>query len=393
MDQIIMVGCDLHDKTMVLKYARGQGKAESARFANSVAGRQKLLDWLRRVVAAAGPGGRAILAYEASGQGFTLYDELMAAGHTCYVVAPTKILRSSQQRKRKTDEQDADQLLQLLRGHVLAGIDLPSVWVPSLATRDDREIVRCRLDTAEKLTAIKTQVQSLLKLVGLRRTEDTGKGWTKGFVIWLRELSTGQKLAAGACATLASYLRQYEFLLQELDRLETELERLAANPRYAAAYEQLTRISGVGPVTALVFLTEFGDVTRFQNRRQVASYLGLVPACFESGERGDCKGHITRQGPSRVRKVLCQAAWSRVRCHEEEKAAYQRIVEKNPKHKKIATVASMRRLAVRMWHAAVAAQSPAEHTWERDQRPQFPLPDPHPLPSSRLPKPSVRTKR
>ena len=51
-----------------------------------------------------------------------------------------------------------------------------------------------------------------------------------------------------------------------------------------------------------------------------------------------------------MRKVLCQATWTRVRYNEQEKIIYERIKTKNPKKKKIAVVASMRRLAIRMWH-------------------------------------------
>ena len=116
---------------------------------------------------------------------------------------------------------------------------------------------------------------------------------------------------------------------------------------------------GVGVLTALVFLTELGDVARFANRRQVASYLGLSPTSNESGEATDRKGHITRQGSSRVRKVLCQATWSRVRNDPEEKVVYERIKAKNPKKKKVAVVAAMRRLAVRMWYRVCAAEAPA----------------------------------
>jgi len=35
---------------------------------------------------------------------------------------------------------------------------------------------------------------------------------------------------------------------------------------------------------------------------------------------------------------------------------YRRIVAKNPKKKKIALVAGMRRLAVKLWHVGLAAQ-------------------------------------
>ncbi len=57
-----------------------------------------------------------------------------------------------------------------------------------------------------------------------------------------------------------------------------------------------------------------------------------------------------------MRKVLCQAAWARIAFNKEEQKVHARIVEKNPKKKKIATVACMRRLAIRMWRMALEAQ-------------------------------------
>ena len=109
----------------------------------------------------------------------------------------------------------------------------------------------------------------------------------------------------------------------------------------------------------MVYLTEMGDLTRFANRQQVGSFLGLVPSSFETGQADDRKGHITRQGPARVRKVLCQAVWSRVGSEESERRAYDRLVQRNPKHKKIAIVARMRVLAVTLWHKGLAAQQAA----------------------------------
>jgi len=105
-----------------------------------------------------------------------------------------------------------------------------------------------------------------------------------------------------------------------------------------------------------VFLTEMGDLGRFKNRKQVGAFIGLVPSSNESGETENRKGHITHQGSWRLRKILCQAAQVRVRCDRQEKQACDRIIRKNPGHKKIAIVASMRRLAVVLWHRGLAAQ-------------------------------------
>ena len=357
MAEPIMVACDLHDKTMLLKIARGRGAAETLSVANTIPGRDKLIAELRRRSKAA-KGAKVIFAYEASGQGFGLYDQLTAAGITCHVLAPTKIARSPQQGCQKTDEKDAILILEVLRGHVLAGNRLPSVWIPDPQTRDDRELVRLRLDLAEKITAVKAQVQGLLKRNNLKRPEGLGQGWTKKFWSWLDQLTTGETLGWATRNTLASLLRQLRFLQEEIGRVEEQLSVLAYQPRYLPTLKRMTQLSGVGVLTALVFLTEVGDLGRFTNRRQISAYLGLVPRSYESGDQKDRKGRITRQGPSRVRRVLCQATWARVRCDGPDHDHYQRLVAKNPKRKKIAVVAEMRRLAVRLWHCGRSSSQP-----------------------------------
>jgi transposase len=359
MRKVIMIGCDLHDGSMLLRVAVDRAGAETLQVKNARQGRQAMIAELQRRAQALG-GARIAFAYEASGQGFGLYDELTVAGIECYVLAPTKIARSQRQRSQKTDERDAQQLLELLRGYILAGNRLPTVWIPSAQTRDDRELVRMRLDVGEKITALKAQVQSLLKRYQLRRPEETGKGWTRRFWAWLRgELAESSRspLGPGGKAALASLLRQLPWLEAEQVRLDEQVLLLAWSPPYAAAIAEITKLCGVGVLTALVFLTEMGELGRFANRRQIGAYLGLVPSSQESGEATDHKGHITHQGSSRVRKVLCQATWARVRHDPQEKAAYERIKAKNPKHRKIAVVASMRRLAVRMWYRGLAASA------------------------------------
>jgi len=119
----------------------------------------------------------------------------------------------------------------------------------------------------------------------------------------------------------------------------------------------------------MVFLTEMGDLRRFSNRQQIGAYLGLVPSSDETGQRDDRKGHITRQGSPRIRQVLCQAAWGRVRHHQQEKAFYKKLVAKDPKAKKVAIVACMRRLGIRLWHRGLAAQASVERA-APSRRPQ-----------------------
>lgn len=357
MDKFILIGCDLHDKSILLMAGVGGQQPQKRSFQNTVDGRKAMISWLKACSAKAGPS-RIVLAYEASGLGFGLHDELTDAGVTCHVLAPTKIERSAQHRKTKTDEKDALHLLEILRGHYLAGNRLPSIWIPDKQTRDDRECVRARLDAQDKLGVIKTQIKTLLKRNGLVRPAESGKGWTKAYIAWLRALAEcDAPLTFGARTSLDSLLRQMDCMEEEVQELDRAIAHMSGAERYQSSVAALVALAGVGLLSAMVFLTEMGDLKRFNNRRQIGAFLGVVPSCNESGETTDRKGRITLQGPARVRFVLCQASWNRVRSDPVEKAVYQRIVEKNKKRKKKALVAAMRRLAIRMWHTARDAAS------------------------------------
>lgn len=357
MQDVTMCGCDLHDETMLGATARGRGAATKQTWSNDPEGRRKMLADLRRQA----KGGRIVFAYEASCLGFGLYDFLTEAGVECHVLAPTKMAKSPKQRRQKCDEKDAEQILSLLRAHVLAGNPLPDVWIPDKQTRDDREGVRCRLDVGLKVTRLKTQIKTLLKRTGTRRPEGLGKNWTVSFRAWLRGLSSHRgPLPAGARIALGSLLRQLKSLEKELDVLDAAMKKLSETPRYAHPAKRLmTELSGVGLLTAMVFLTEMGDMSRFSNRKQVGAFFGLSVSSNDSGE-SERKGHITHQGSPRLRKALCQSVWSmRREGTDPDNAVYDRIAGRNPKKKKIATVACMRRRGVRMWHIALEAQAEA----------------------------------
>jgi transposase len=316
-----------------------------------------MIEFLKKKAAEQVSGARVVVAYEASGNGFILSDELRAAGFECHVLAPTKIERSVKQKRNKNDERDAARLLEIVRGHYLAGNRMPSVWVPDEQTRDDREAPRTRQDLSQKATVIRTQVQMLLKRNGIEKAEGIGKGWTKAHREWLKGLSesAGAK-RQGMQTTLGSLLRQLEFYEAEIARLDQALEELASTPRWKPIVDALMQEKGVGLKAALKYATDIGDFSRFRRGRQVGAYYGLAPSSQESGETNDRKGHITREGSPTTRQILCQATWARVRYDQKEREVYRRLVARNPKKKKIALVAGMRRLSVRLWHVGLAAQ-------------------------------------
>ena len=203
----IMVGCDLHSKNMLVKIAVGKEKPRTASYANTFAGRRRLIaDLTKRSIKAGGVEVHVL--YEASGLGWTLRDELTQAGMTCGIVAPTKVERSPKQKRTKTDEKDAQRPLALLRGHILAGNELPLVWVPDKQTRDDREITRARQDVSDKLTKVKVQVQMLLQRNAIDKPKSAGGPWTLQWVKWIGELAAPNKQRPGMRIHLSSLLRR-----------------------------------------------------------------------------------------------------------------------------------------------------------------------------------------
>ena len=148
MQKVLMIGADVHDQNTLTKFALDRGPVATRSFRSDRAGRQAMIrffqEWSAKVQAT-----KTVLAYEASCSGFGLHDKLQCAGIECHVLAPSKIERSLAQRSRKTDEKDAERILELLRGAVLGGNRLPAVWVPDPQRRDDRELVRARMDAVE----------------------------------------------------------------------------------------------------------------------------------------------------------------------------------------------------------------------------------------------------
>jgi len=354
MGEHVVCGVDAHEKWLDCRIGVDREAPGRRRYENNREGRGEMFEQLELLAEEHG-GAKVMVGYEASLLGFGLYDDCREHGFECAVLAPTKIARSVEDRKRKTDDRDATRIFEALRAHVLAGNALPAIWIPDVETRDDREMLRARLDLSEKLSRVKTQVRMLLKRNGVEKPKEVGARWTIPFRAWVAAL----ELKPGAQSCLSSLLRQVKFLEEEIKPLDRQVLELSQTARYREPSEALCRIGGVGLFTAMVYLTEMGDLSRFRNRKKIGAFLGLVPSSDESGESGDRKGHITHQGPRRVRKVLCQGVWARIHTDREEAEVYRRMVERNPKRKKIAVVGCMRRLAILMWYVGLEAQKRA----------------------------------
>jgi transposase len=98
---------------------------------------------------------------------------------------------------------------------------------------------------------------------------------------------------------------------------------------------------GVGPITSLAFVLTMGDMNRFQRGKQVASYLGLIPREYSSGEDRRY-GSISKQGNRFMRMLLVEAAQVAVRCDPGMRSEYLHRCHR--KAKGVAKVATARKL-------------------------------------------------
>lgn len=138
-------------------------------------------------------------------------------------------------------------------------------------------------------------------------------------------------------------------LQAEHARLDALLVRTAeADP----VCRRLMAIPGVGPVTAFAFRTSIEDPHRFASSRLVASYFGLTPRTYQSGETSHV-GHISKRGDREVRSLLYQSAGSLISiCKTPWRVRTWAKGLAERKGFKLAAIACARRLAVimhRMW--------------------------------------------
>jgi transposase len=285
------------------------------------------------------------IGYEASCGYGHLHDRIAQLPHAAHIaVAHPGQLRLIFRSKKKHDRVDAQKLAKLL----YLG-EVPQVHVPGVNVRSWRKLIEYRQKLLGRRTAIKNQIKAILRGCGILAPT---RLWTKKSLAWLKalELPTGEKL------TLEMATDELGDFAARIKRVEQELGRIAAaHP----GVQLLMTIPGVGIRTAEAFVAYVDDIKRFARNRQVGCYFGLVP-CLDSSAGKDRFGHITREGPPTVRKMLCEASWMAVRYNPTLRAFYQRIMHDDPDRKKIAIVALAHHLC-----RVMAAMLRSGEVWRR----------------------------
>jgi transposase len=294
---ITHVGLDVHKNTIVVSLADAglRGSRGEVREYGKIVNTAVAIERLARKLAAT--GSELKFCYEAGPCGYGIQRQLSGMGHECDVVAPSLIPRKPGERI-KTDRRDAVKLARLHR----AG-ELTPVWVPDQTHEAIRDLVRARFAAARELRRARQQLSSFLLRNGhaYHRTP-----WTASHRRWLASLKFDQPMHY---LVLEDAIAAVEAAQERRKRLEAQIEATLPAWSLAPVVRALQSLRGVALVAAATLAAELGDVTRFDNPRQLMAYIGLVPSEHSSG-RTRRQGGITKAGNTTARRMLIEAAWS-----------------------------------------------------------------------------------
>jgi transposase len=112
---------------------------------------------------------------------------------------------------------------------------------------------------------------------------------------------------------------------------------------------KLAQIPGIGPITATAMIASVGDARQFENGRQLAAWLGIVPKQHSTGGKARLLG-ISKRGDRYLRTLLIHGARAVVRIAERKadaEAWIKRLLER--RHKNVAAVALANKNARTIW--------------------------------------------
>ncbi len=299
--------------------------------------------------------------FEAGRDGVWLSRFLTAQGIAVYVLEPTSILVSRRARRVKTDRLDAEGMLRVLAAWRAGDRKVCSmVRVPTPEQEDAKRPHRERQHLVQERVRVENRIEALLFAQGIRKRPSL-RTWSRS----LDELRTGDGRALPPLlrAELDRLRRRLSLLLEMIRELEAEQAEALTTPAKDSAGQQiaaLQRIRGIGPNFSAVLVREvfYRD---FENRRQLASYVGIAPTPHQSGEM-DRDRHISRAGNPRARTTLVQLAWLWLRYQPGSDLASwfrERVGVLQGRTRRIAIVALARKLLIALWRYVATGVIPA----------------------------------
>lgn len=300
MNTVIHIGIDVHKDTYSL--CSFNFSSQNSFGQTRIASKSTLVIKYVRKLQKEHPECTVLCGYEAGPTGYGLYRDLAKADIPCVIMAPTTLPKAPSNHV-KTDRIDAEALARHLAWGTYSAIHIP--------TPEDEAVknyTRLRNTRKKALERAKQNLLSFLLRHGRSFTE--GKNyWTIAHYRWLKDQRFHDEVDQ---ETFNEYLQEIHDQQEKVDRYTQRIEELATLDAYQDRVSKLRCFRGIETHTALSFIAEIGDFSRFANPQQFSSFLGLVPKENSSGQR-ERRGSITKSGNERLRLLLIEGANSTLR--------------------------------------------------------------------------------
>ena len=254
-----------------------------------------------------------------------IYDHLLPHAEKVKLAQPL-MLRAIAAAKKKNDRIDAAKIADCLRCDFL-----PECHIASTEIRDRRRFLRYRNLVQRQTVQMKNRISGLLMETGV--SYDKLRLHRMGYFEEL--LSTNEEVRDNIRPLLKICRQQIDRAIR-LD--STLLRTLERDPLLSDRLERLRTIPGVGPITALTWVLEVGDTSRFRSIKQAISYCGL---CGEEKRSADkvMRTPISKQRNKHIQRVLVEAARLAPRYSEELALLYERELRRGNANRAVLAVA------------------------------------------------------
>lgn len=282
MSNVILCGIDFHKNTSTICYLFPDGKEELKTIRTS-----KLEEELRNKP-------KMHVGVEATGGSNHIAGVIRLLGHD-FTLIDTKKFKAVGLSGKKTDERDAKAI-----AHVLKVGYLPSVFVKSLDSRRLKSLLVTRELCVQERVSLTNHIRGILREYGTTLPAGVEEFYQQ------INLKISQLEFPLIEDNLKFFLRHSIELKAREKEIESQLEGLLKDD---LRFKILRSIPGVGLMTAATFIAVVENVDRFKNSKELASYLGLVPSEFSSGDKRRL-GSITQSGSEILRRYLIHGARS-----------------------------------------------------------------------------------
>ena len=240
-----------------------------------------------------------LIGLEACGSAHHWARQLQAMGHTVKLMAPQFV--KPYVKTNKNDAADAEAICE--------AVTRPNMrFVPIKNTNQQAvlSVHRARQGFVKARTAQGNQIRGLLMEYGIKLPLGLSH-ITKRLPAILED---GENELPGVFRQLLQRLADH---LKGLDCQVKELEtQIQVWHRQNDASRKLAHIPGIGPITASALVASIGNASSFENGRQLAAWLGLVPRQHSSGGKQMLQG-ISKRGDAYLRTLLIHGARSVIR--------------------------------------------------------------------------------